>query len=161
MGKSLLSNKIKKWSQREPQRSTRVPPVTACTNHSTVSEETNSRLINQGIADMQWLKQKQAELGMATTAIVQDQGCTNFLATALHFDFLEMKTFRTLNGTVGVGEIKKIETEMWNLKVDKIEKYIGGLPDMILGSVKASKPKTMQEAIEFTTDLMDDKSPCL
>ncbi|GJS97578.1 reverse transcriptase domain-containing protein [Tanacetum coccineum] len=80
------------------------------------------------------------------------------------------------------GRIKKIETEMWNLKVkgtdvvaynrrfqqlalmcsrmfpeeiDKIEKYIGGLPDMIHGSVKASKPKTMQEAIEFTTELMD------
>ncbi|GKF61506.1 hypothetical protein Tco_0181560 [Tanacetum coccineum] len=53
------------------------------------------------------------------------------------------------------GEIKKIETEMWNLK---IEKYIGGLPDMIHGSVKASKPKTMQEAIEFTTELMDEKT---
>ncbi|GKA53041.1 putative reverse transcriptase domain-containing protein [Tanacetum coccineum] len=66
---------------------------------------------------------------------------------------------------------RRIETEMWNLKVkgtecggpivdysatsfvgvpgmfrrgqDKIEKYIGGLPDMILGSVKASKSKTM------------------
>ncbi|GKF82204.1 reverse transcriptase domain-containing protein, partial [Tanacetum coccineum] len=75
------------------------------------------------------------------------------------------------------GEIKKIETEIWNLKVrgtdvvaysrrfqqlalmcsrmfpeevDKIENYIGGLPDMILGSVKASKSKTMQEVIEFT-----------
>ncbi|GJX15251.1 reverse transcriptase domain-containing protein [Tanacetum coccineum] len=83
------------------------------------------------------------------------------------------------------GEIKKIKTEMWNLKVkgtdvvaysrrfqqlalmcsrmfpeeiDKIEKYIGGLPDMIHGSVKASKPKTMQEAIEFTTELMDEKT---
>ncbi|GJU51963.1 putative reverse transcriptase domain-containing protein [Tanacetum coccineum] len=83
------------------------------------------------------------------------------------------------------GEIKKIETEMWNLKVkgtdvvaysrrfqqlalmcsrmfpeevDKIEKYIGGLPDMILGSVKASKSKTMQEVIEFTTELMEDKN---
>ncbi|GJY39249.1 putative reverse transcriptase domain-containing protein [Tanacetum coccineum] len=82
-------------------------------------------------------------------------------------------------------EIKKIQTEMWNLKVkgtdmvaysrrfqqlalmcsrmfpeeiDKIEKYIGGLPDMIHGSVKASKPKTMQEAIEFTTELMDEKT---
>ncbi|GJV62442.1 putative reverse transcriptase domain-containing protein [Tanacetum coccineum] len=43
-------------------------------------------------------------------------------------------------------------------EVDKIEKYIGGLPDMILGSVKASKPKTMQEAIEFTTELMDEKT---
>nr|GFD38013.1 hypothetical protein [Tanacetum cinerariifolium] len=60
------------------------------------------------------------------------------------------------------GEIKKIEAEMWNLKVkeeiDKIEKYIGGLPDMILGSVKASKSKTMQEVIEFTTELMEDKT---
>ncbi|GKF96235.1 hypothetical protein Tco_0288970 [Tanacetum coccineum] len=43
-------------------------------------------------------------------------------------------------------------------EVDKIEKYISGLADMILGSVKASKLKTMQEAIEFTTELMDEKT---
>ncbi|GJT82461.1 putative reverse transcriptase domain-containing protein, partial [Tanacetum coccineum] len=43
-------------------------------------------------------------------------------------------------------------------EIDKIEKYISGLPDMIHGSVKASKPKTMQEAIEFTTELMDEKT---
>ncbi|GJR18209.1 putative reverse transcriptase domain-containing protein [Tanacetum coccineum] len=82
------------------------------------------------------------------------------------------------------GEIKKLEVELWNLKVndtdvisynqrfqelalmcarmfleesDKIEKYVGGLPDMIHGSVMASKPKTMQDAIEFATDLMDKK----
>ncbi|GKF27483.1 putative reverse transcriptase domain-containing protein, partial [Tanacetum coccineum] len=47
---------------------------------------------------------------------------------------------------------------MFPEEVDKIEKYIGGLPDMIHGSVKASKPKTMQEAIEFTTKLMDEKT---
>ncbi|GJX59390.1 putative reverse transcriptase domain-containing protein [Tanacetum coccineum] len=57
------------------------------------------------------------------------------------------------------GKIKKIETKMmFPEEVDKIEKHIGGLPDMILGSVKASKPKTMQEAIEFTTELMDEKT---
>nr|GEY17973.1 reverse transcriptase domain-containing protein [Tanacetum cinerariifolium] len=83
-----------------------------------------------------------------------------------------------------MGEIKKLETELWNLKVkgtdvlsynqrfqelalmcdrmfpeesDEVEKYVGGLPDMIHGSVKASKPKTMQEAIEFVTELMDQK----
>ncbi|GJT91391.1 putative reverse transcriptase domain-containing protein [Tanacetum coccineum] len=82
------------------------------------------------------------------------------------------------------GEIKKIEFEMWNLKVkgtdvvtynqrfqelalmcdrmfpeesDKVEKYVGGLPDMIHGSVMATKPKTMQDAIEFATELMDKK----
>ncbi|GJW41383.1 putative reverse transcriptase domain-containing protein [Tanacetum coccineum] len=81
-------------------------------------------------------------------------------------------------------KIKMLETEMWNLKVkgtdvisysqrfqelalmcdwmfpeesDVVEKYVGGLPDMIHGSVKASKPKTMQEAIEFATELMDKK----
>ncbi|GJX98764.1 putative reverse transcriptase domain-containing protein [Tanacetum coccineum] len=81
-------------------------------------------------------------------------------------------------------EIKKPEVELWNLKVkgtdvigynqhfqeltllyvrmfpnesDKIERYVGGLPDMIYGSVVASKPKTMQEAIEIATKLMDKK----
>nr|GEU86545.1 hypothetical protein [Tanacetum cinerariifolium] len=58
------------------------------------------------------------------------------------------------------GEIKKLEVEFWNLKIkesNKIERYIGGLPDMIHESVMASKPKTMQDAIEFTTELMDKK----
>ncbi|GKE72815.1 putative reverse transcriptase domain-containing protein, partial [Tanacetum coccineum] len=82
------------------------------------------------------------------------------------------------------GEIKKLEVEMWNLKVkgtdvvsynqrfqelalmcarmfleesNKIEKYVSGLPDMIHGSVMASKPKTKQDAIEFTTEMMDKK----
>ncbi|GJS06067.1 putative reverse transcriptase domain-containing protein [Tanacetum coccineum] len=40
---------------------------------------------------------------------------------------------------------------------DKIEKYVGGLPDMIHGSVVASKPKTMQDAVEIATELMDKK----
>ncbi|GKF13413.1 putative reverse transcriptase domain-containing protein, partial [Tanacetum coccineum] len=40
---------------------------------------------------------------------------------------------------------------------DKIKKYVGGLPDMIYGSVVASKPKTMQEAVEIATELMDKK----
>ncbi|GKB84537.1 hypothetical protein Tco_0956809 [Tanacetum coccineum] len=82
------------------------------------------------------------------------------------------------------GEIKKLEIEMWNLKVkgtdvlsynqcfqelalmcgrmfpeefDEVEKYVGAPPDMIHGSVLASKPKTMQDAIEFETELMDQK----
>nr|GEZ70341.1 putative reverse transcriptase domain-containing protein [Tanacetum cinerariifolium] len=46
---------------------------------------------------------------------------------------------------------------MFSEESDKIEKYVGGLPDMIHGSVVASKPKTMQEAIEIATELMDKK----
>ncbi|GKE03092.1 hypothetical protein Tco_1391075 [Tanacetum coccineum] len=82
------------------------------------------------------------------------------------------------------GEMKKLEAELWNLKVkgtdvldynkrfqelaslcvrmfpeesNKIERYVGGLPDMIHESVVASKPKTMQDAIEMATELMDKK----
>ncbi|GJX93944.1 hypothetical protein Tco_0348530 [Tanacetum coccineum] len=35
--------------------------------------------------------------------------------------------------------------------------YVGGLPDMIHGNIVASKPKTMQEAIEMATELMDKR----
>ncbi|GJU97107.1 reverse transcriptase domain-containing protein [Tanacetum coccineum] len=57
-------------------------------------------------------------------------------------------------------EIKKLEVELWELKVkesDKIEKYVGGLLDMIHGSVVASKPKTMQEATEMPIEVMDKR----
>nr|GEU32509.1 putative reverse transcriptase domain-containing protein [Tanacetum cinerariifolium] len=55
------------------------------------------------------------------------------------------------------GEIKKLEIKLWNLKAEKIDKYISGLPDNIYGSVKASKPKTLDETIELANDLMDQK----
>ncbi|GKE66204.1 putative reverse transcriptase domain-containing protein, partial [Tanacetum coccineum] len=55
-------------------------------------------------------------------------------------------------------EMKKLEAELWNLKADKIERYVGGLPDMIHGNIVASKPKSMQEAIEMATKLMDKRN---
>nr|GFB93449.1 reverse transcriptase domain-containing protein [Tanacetum cinerariifolium] len=81
-------------------------------------------------------------------------------------------------------EIKKLEIAIWNLKVkgtdvvsytqrfqelalmcwrmfpekfDEVKKYIDRLPDMIQGSMISSKPKTMQDEIEFATELMDQK----
>ncbi|GJQ91302.1 putative reverse transcriptase domain-containing protein [Tanacetum coccineum] len=82
------------------------------------------------------------------------------------------------------GEIKKLEIELWNLKVkgndvpayterfqeltlictkfvanetEKVDKYIGGLPDNIYGNVKSARPKTLDETIELANDLMDQK----
>ncbi|GKG50425.1 hypothetical protein Tco_0521525, partial [Tanacetum coccineum] len=46
---------------------------------------------------------------------------------------------------------------MFPEEADKIERYVGGLPDMIHGNIVASKPKTMQEAIEMATELMDKR----
>ncbi|GJT85268.1 putative reverse transcriptase domain-containing protein [Tanacetum coccineum] len=81
-------------------------------------------------------------------------------------------------------EIKKLKVELWELKVkgtdvigynqhfqelallcgrmfpeesNKIEKYVGGLPDMIYKSVVASKPKIMQEATEIEIEVMDKR----
>ncbi|GJU52173.1 putative reverse transcriptase domain-containing protein [Tanacetum coccineum] len=56
-------------------------------------------------------------------------------------------------------KMKKLEAELWNLKVKGTDVigYVGGLPDMIHGNIIASKPKTMQEAIEMATELMDKK----
>ncbi|GJT29964.1 putative reverse transcriptase domain-containing protein [Tanacetum coccineum] len=82
------------------------------------------------------------------------------------------------------GEIKKLEIELWNLKVkgndvptytehfqeltlictkfvanetEKVDKYISGLSDNICGNVKSARPKTLDETIELANDLMDQK----
>nr|GEW51169.1 hypothetical protein [Tanacetum cinerariifolium] len=82
------------------------------------------------------------------------------------------------------GEIKKLEIELWNLKVkennvlaytkrfqeltlictkfvadetEKIDKYLSGLPDNIYGSVEASKPKTLDDTIELANEFLDQK----
>ncbi|GJR36808.1 hypothetical protein Tco_1212492 [Tanacetum coccineum] len=61
----------------------------------------------------------------------------------------------------GGEEWPRIETQTVDFMIgvpeetDKIERYVGGMPDSIYSSVVASKPKTMQEAIEMATDLMD------
>ncbi|GKA34341.1 putative reverse transcriptase domain-containing protein, partial [Tanacetum coccineum] len=40
---------------------------------------------------------------------------------------------------------------------DKDEKYVGGLPDMIQGNVMSYRPQTIEEAIEFANDQVDQK----
>nr|GFA35587.1 putative reverse transcriptase domain-containing protein [Tanacetum cinerariifolium] len=82
------------------------------------------------------------------------------------------------------GEVKKLEVELWNLKVkstditsytlcfqeltllcgrmfpeesDEIERYVDGLPEMIRGNVMSYDPKSMQKAIESANDQMDQK----
>nr|GEZ87107.1 hypothetical protein [Tanacetum cinerariifolium] len=54
-------------------------------------------------------------------------------------------------------ELALMCSRMFPGESDEVEKYVSGLPDMIQGSLMASKPKTMQDAIEFTTEVMDLK----
>nr|GFB42677.1 hypothetical protein [Tanacetum cinerariifolium] len=66
---------------------------------------------------------------------------------------IELWNLKVKGNDVG-GEIKKLEIELWNLKVDK---YISGLLDNIHGNVMAARPKTLDDAIELANDLMDQK----
>nr|GEY52812.1 hypothetical protein [Tanacetum cinerariifolium] len=57
------------------------------------------------------------------------------------------------------GKIKKLESEMWNLKVKgtDVVAYSQRFQELALMCDRATKPKTMQDAIEFATELMNKK----
>ncbi|GKA05594.1 putative reverse transcriptase domain-containing protein [Tanacetum coccineum] len=46
---------------------------------------------------------------------------------------------------------------MFHEESDEVEKYVGGLPHMIRGNVMSYQPNTMEKAIKFANDQMDEK----
>nr|GFA17014.1 hypothetical protein [Tanacetum cinerariifolium] len=137
----------------------------------------------EGVASLsQWCERMESVFHISNNAV---ENQVKFATCTLHSVALTWwNTHMMTEKYCPQNEIRKLEMELWDLKVkgtdlasyaqrfqelallcermfskesDNIEKYIGGLPDMIHGSVVASKPKTMQEAIEITTELMDKK----
>ncbi|GJY24728.1 putative reverse transcriptase domain-containing protein [Tanacetum coccineum] len=149
----------------------------------------------------QWFEKMESVFHISNCAVenqVKFATCT-FLGNALTWWNSHMKTvtqdvayamdWKALKKMMTVkycprGEIKKLEIELWNLKVkgtdvasytlrfqelalmcgrmfheesEEVEKYVGGLPDMIRGNVMSYQPKTMEKAIEFANDQMDQK----
>ncbi|GKD26442.1 hypothetical protein Tco_1232656 [Tanacetum coccineum] len=78
-----------------------------------------------------------------------DQGVTTALA-ARDAD-RSMNGDDSYNSRTSVRRTEHVAREMFPEGSDKIEKYVGGLPDMIHEIVMASNPKTMQDAIEMAT----------
>nr|GFA66995.1 hypothetical protein [Tanacetum cinerariifolium] len=88
-----------------------------------------------------------------------------------YVDFMKCQplNFKGTEGTVGLTQwIEKIELVFQIIgcavenqfvadETEKINKYINGQPDNIYRSVKASKPKMLDETIELANDLMDQK----
>nr|GEY06163.1 retrotransposon protein, putative, Ty3-gypsy subclass [Tanacetum cinerariifolium] len=80
-------------------------------------------------------------------------------------DFLKCQplNFKGTEGVVGLTysqrfqELALMSDRTFLKEIEKVERYIDGLPDTIHGSVMESKPKTMQDAIEFATELMNKK----
>ncbi|GKC96717.1 putative reverse transcriptase domain-containing protein [Tanacetum coccineum] len=149
----------------------------------------------------QWFEKMESVFHISNCAVenqVKFATCT-FLGNALTWWNSHMKTvtqdvayamdWKALKKMMTVkycprGEIKKLEIELWNLKVkgtdvasytlrfqelalmcgrmfheesDEVEKYVGGLPDMIRGNVKSYQLKMMEKAIKFANDQMDQK----
>nr|GEY98158.1 hypothetical protein [Tanacetum cinerariifolium] len=69
----------------------------------------------------------------------------------------EVLNLYALNATITMMELALMCGRMFLKDSDKIEKYVGGLPDMIHRSVMTSNSKTTQDAVEFATELMDKK----
>ncbi|GKB67108.1 putative reverse transcriptase domain-containing protein [Tanacetum coccineum] len=143
------------------------------TTTTTIAPMTNAaikQLITQGVADSLAKIEENKTSRNGDDSHDSGTGSRKTERAARECNYSDFLKFKPLNfkGTKGVcadvveftREIKKLEIELWNLKVkelDEVEKYVGGLPDMIQGSVMASKPKTMQDTIEFATELMDHK----
>nr|GEW89294.1 putative reverse transcriptase domain-containing protein [Tanacetum cinerariifolium] len=70
---------------------------------------------------------------------------------------LKVKENNVLAYTKRFQELTLICTKFVADETKKIDKYVSGLPDNIYGSVKASKPKTLDETIDLANDLMDQK----
>ncbi|GJW60833.1 hypothetical protein Tco_0110168 [Tanacetum coccineum] len=83
---------------------------------------------------------------------------------------IEMESLRTqqretpprgMEATVLEGMTEGIaDTDMYQVvsnEIEKMDKYISGLPDNVYGNVKSSKPKTLDETIELANELMDQK----
>ncbi|GKB68992.1 hypothetical protein Tco_0930404 [Tanacetum coccineum] len=146
-------------------------------NRSTNSEDShNSGTGTEGVVELtQWFERMETVFRISNCSIENQtkfSTCT-LLASALTWwnshvitvghDVAYVMTWTDLrkkmtNKYCPRNEMKKLKTElMFPEESDKIKRYVGGLPDKIHGNIVASRLKTMQDAIEMATELMDKK----
>ncbi|GJT76721.1 putative reverse transcriptase domain-containing protein [Tanacetum coccineum] len=91
-----------------------------------------------------------------TTTPMYDDAIKALVARSVANALVEHEANRSRNGddsfeSGGDGGRRTMCGRMFPGESDEIEKYVNGLPDMIQGSVMASKPKIMQDAIKAYT----------
>ncbi|GKD64559.1 putative reverse transcriptase domain-containing protein [Tanacetum coccineum] len=72
-------------------------------------------------------------------------------------DNLKVKGTDVESYTLRFQELALMCGRMFHEESDEVEKYVGGLPDMIQGNVMSYQPKTMEKEIKFANDQMDQK----
>nr|GEY91299.1 hypothetical protein [Tanacetum cinerariifolium] len=163
-----------KMAPKRTTRLTKVPPVTSApiATTTTVTEAQLQALIDRGVvAAMAEVEASRVRNGY------DNNGSGPRLAQAVrectYPDFLKCQplNFKGSEGVVGLTQwFEKMESvfnisnrtaacqvkyaayTLQGVALTWVEKYIGRLPDTIHDSVKAAKPKTMQEAIEFAIE---------
>ncbi|GKA87792.1 reverse transcriptase domain-containing protein [Tanacetum coccineum] len=156
-----------------PKRATRSTPVTTTPTPTatTIKSVTNAQLqamIDQGVTtalaarDANKNGDDSHTSGTGTEGVVELTQWFERMETVFHISNCPVEN------QVILAVLSKKKTDKYCLR-NEIEKArgliiefesegkIGGLPDMIHGNIVASKPKTMQEAVEMDTELMDKK----
>ncbi|GJZ96927.1 reverse transcriptase domain-containing protein [Tanacetum coccineum] len=148
-----------------PKRATRSTPAATTTTTTTVTNAHLKAMIDQGVTNalaahdadknMNGDDSHNSGTGVRRTERVTRETVGHDVVYAMTWTYLKKKMTDKYCPRV---EIKKLEVElMFPEESDKIERFAGGLPDMIHGSVVASKPKTMQEETKIATELMDKR----
>ncbi|GJW59469.1 putative reverse transcriptase domain-containing protein [Tanacetum coccineum] len=82
---------------------------------------------------------------------------TQDVAYAMDWKNLKVKGTDVASYTLRFQELALMCGRMFHEESEEVEKYVGGLPDMIRGNVMSHQPKSMEKAIEFANDQMDQK----
>ncbi|GKD89668.1 reverse transcriptase domain-containing protein [Tanacetum coccineum] len=146
-----------------PKRATRSNKALETTNTTSVTNAQLQAMIDQGVTTS--LVARDADRNMndddshnsGTDIRRTEQTAREFKNQVKFATFTLYSVALTWWNTHVKIELALLCERMFPEESDKIEKYVGGLPDMIHGSVVASKPKTMQEVVEIATELMDKK----
>nr|GFA38506.1 reverse transcriptase domain-containing protein [Tanacetum cinerariifolium] len=139
---------VKKWNQNElrGQQQTRKQP----TPHRSLMPSCRQMLTKALLPLWQHVMLSEVQMAMIDIILERVLEGHELLMNVLTLTFSSVNHYTSKELALLCGRIFLEES-------DKIKRYIGGLPDMIHGSVVASKPKTMQEAVEIATELMDKK----
>ncbi|GKC51274.1 putative reverse transcriptase domain-containing protein [Tanacetum coccineum] len=120
-----------------------------------------SKVVHAELQAYRVQKLKQTEpVEMVMTAMIKElvaEGQSELLASAPTLTSSNVEGTDVESYCQCFQELALMYSRMFLEESDEVEKYVGGLPDMIQGSVMAPKLKKMQDAIEFATKLMDQK----
>nr|GEW10510.1 DNA-directed DNA polymerase [Tanacetum cinerariifolium] len=166
------------WKRRRSSQMTLDNPVSPQTSGQVeVSNRGLKRILERAVGEnhASWLDKLDDALWAFRTAYKTPIGCTPYklvYGKACHLPIeLEHKAYWSLKHanfdmktaeavkriTLRFQELALMRGRMFLEESDEVERYVGGLPDMIRGNLMSYQPKTMEKSIEFANDQMDKK----